>query len=124
MTKVFGRCEPLPRKRGKGSKAENKAAKRYEKGGYKVKRNVVRKQKRRKYEIDITAERKYKKYVIEVKCGKQTLTSTQIRKIYNKLKSTGKEPLLIICSNVKLTSPAREVAKELGLRIKRIKGEE
>ena len=122
IVRTFGRCEPLPRNKGKGAKAESKTAKRYKKGGYKVKQNVVRKRKGRKNEIDIIAERKHEKYAIEVKSGKQTLTSTQIREIYDKLKSTGKEPLLVIYPDVKLTGPAKEVAKKLGLRIKRIKG--
>jgi len=111
----------LPRKKGKGSGFEKRMTSRYKKGGYKVKRNVIGKRNGRKYEIDLIAERGGEKRIIEVKGGKQVLTTSQILATYKKLSYRKGIPTLIIGPNVKLTGPAKETARELRLKIRRVK---
>ncbi|NJE47341.1 hypothetical protein E3E35_08000 [Thermococcus sp. GR7] len=110
----------MPRRRGKGSGFEKRVTSRYRKGGYRVKRNVVGKRNGRRYEIDAIIERGKERYPTEIKGGKQILTASQILAVYKKLSYRKGIPTLILGPNVKLTNPAKKIAKEKGLRIKRI----
>lgn len=112
----------MPRKKGKGSGFEKRVASRYRKGGYKVKRNVIGKRNGKRYEIDAIVERGKERYIVETKSGKQVLTTSQVLAIHKKLSYRKGTPTLKIGPNVKLTGPAREIARELGLRIKKVRG--
>ena len=111
----------MPRKKGKGSGFEKRVASRHRKGGYKVKRNVVGKRNGGRYEIDAIIERGKERYVVEIKSGKQVLTISQVLATYKKLSYRKGIPTLTIGPKVKLTDPAKEIARELGLRIRRVK---
>ncbi len=113
--------EPLPRQKGKGSGFEKRVASRYRKGGYKAKRNVVGKRDNKRYEINLILKRGKERYPTETKGGKQVLTTSQVVAIHKKLSYRKGIPTLILGPNVKLTDPAKEVARILGLRIRRIK---
>jgi len=104
----------LPRKRGKGSKAEFHVARLYERAGYKVRRNV----RSRAGEIDILAKRGDKKLLIEVKSGKQTLTSADVMKVVRKARYHGAKPVIRKSKRTRLTSNASNIAKRYGVRIR------
>jgi len=106
----------------KGRKIVKIVANRYKKAGYKVKNNVIKKfNQHRKMEVDLIAEKDDKKYIVEIKSGKQTLTSSDIMKLRKKANKLRKKPALLITRKVKLTGKARKLAKELGIKIKIIK---
>ena len=101
----------------RGSKAESKVAKRYVKGGYKVKKHYIIKHG----EIDILAKRGKETLAIEVKSGKPVITSTIIRKLVQKARSLKAKPVLALTSNkFKITSKARKEIKKYKVRIKRL----
>ena len=106
----------------KGKRIEKIIANRYRKAGYNVKENAIKKfNQYRKMEIDIVARKGNEKLIIEVKGGKQTITSSDILKLHKKSNKTRGKPVLAITENVKLTNNAKRLAKYLGIKIKRIK---
>lgn len=104
-----------PRRRGRGSKAESKVARLYQRAGFQVHRN----RRSRAGEIDIIAKRAGTKLIVEVRVCLPLFTSTDIMKLYRKAKYHGGIPVLRIGPHVKLTENARSLARELGVRIKR-----
>ena len=104
----------LPRKRGKGSKAEARVSKLYRKAGYKVRRNL----RSRAGEIDILAKRGNERLLVEVKSGRQTITSTDVLKVVRKARYHKAKPVIRKSGLATLTSSAREVAKKYNVRIK------
>jgi len=104
----------LPRRRGRGSRAESYVARLYERAGYKVRRNV----RSRAGEIDILARRGDKKLLIEVKSGKQILTSADVLKVVRKARYHGAKPVIRKSKRTRLTSNAANIAKRYGVRIK------
>jgi putative endonuclease len=104
----------LPRKRGKGSRAETYVSRLYEKAGYRVRRNV----RSRAGEIDILAKRGNEKLLVEVKSGKQILTSTDVMKVARKAKYHHAKPVIRKSKRAKLTNNATDAAKKYGVRIR------
>ena len=104
----------MPRKRGKGSRAEASVSRLYEKAGYRVRRNV----RSRAGEIDILAKRGDEKLLIEVKSGKQTLTSTDIMRVVRKAKYHNAKPVIRKSKRTRLTNNAARTAKIYGVRIR------
>ena len=104
----------MPRKRGRGSKAERHVEKLYRKAGYRVRRNV----RSRVGEIDIIAKRGNQKLVIEVKRGKQTITSSTLKKLLRKARYHDGKPVLRHSPRSRLTSRARELAKKHKVNIR------
>ncbi len=103
----------------KGSKKECRVANELKKRGYKIEgRNIIKKlNQHKKAEYDLIVRRGKYKYAIEVKCGKQTLTSTTIEKHIKKSNKIRARPVFVIGRNVKLTDKAKEVAKKNKVRI-------
>ena len=105
----------MPRKKGRGSRAEKRVADLYKKAGYSIKRNV----RSRVGEIDIIATRNNQKWIIEVKSGKQKITSKQIKKLVNKAKYHHGKPVLRHSSRSSLTKVAKKFAKKYNVRVKK-----
>ncbi len=105
------------RKKRRGSWLERYVENRYKRAGYKTQRHVITS----KGEIDIMITRGKEKYAVEVKSGRQKITSTIIKKIYDKARNSKAKPIMIISPTVKLTNPAKREAKKLKVRIKKIK---
>ena len=106
----------IPRRRGRGSRAEMRVASRLRKAGFKVRRN-----KRSKVgEIDIDAKKGKNRYFIEVKSGKSPIASSDIRKLVRKARYHKAKPVLYKSKQRKLTKPARELVKRLGVRVRNI----
>ena len=105
------------RRRRKGSRLEDIVAARYSRAGYKVRKHVITKLG----EIDILAKLKHEKRAVEVKSGKQTIAQTTIMKLHRKAKHLKAKPVLKIGPKVKLTKPAKTLAKELGITISRVR---
>jgi len=103
--------------RRRGSKLEDLTAKNYQKAGYSVEKHVIT----NRGEIDIIAKWRHKTYAIEVKSGKQIITSTDIEKIYKKAKHVKAKPVLRHSPRTKITQPAIKLAKLLNVSIKPIK---
>ena len=104
----------MPRKRGRGSRAEKYVEKLYRKAGYKTRRNV----RSRVGEIDIIARKGNKKLVIEVKSGKQAITSTQIKKLLRKARYYGGIPVMWRSPRSRLTGRAREIARKHRVKVR------
>ena len=104
----------MPRRRGKGSRAEARVSKLYRRAGYKVKRNL----RSKAGEIDIIAKRGDEKLLVEVKSGRQTLTSSDILKVARKARYHKAKPVIRKSKSTTLTSAAREAAKKYNVRIK------
>ena len=103
--------------RRRGSKAEDLVANRYKKAGYEVRKHLMTSAG----EVDILARRGREKYAVEVKSGKQVVTSKEILKIYRKAKALRAKPKMKLTSRqVKITNTARELARKLGVSIDRI----
>ncbi|HDJ89237.1 MAG TPA: hypothetical protein ENG40_00900 [Thermoprotei archaeon] len=105
----------MPKRRG--SRLEDLVASRYRKAGYDVRKHLITDMG----EIDVFSRRNRKRFAIEVKSGKQTLTSTDVWKHIRKSRSLRAKPKFIVGPNVKFTSKARSIAKELGVSIMRLK---
>ncbi|WFO74921.1 NERD domain-containing protein [Desulfurococcaceae archaeon MEX13E-LK6-19] len=105
------------RKERKGSWLENHVANRYRKAGYNVRKHVIIS----KGEIDILAIKRKERLTIEVKSGSQTITSSTMIKLYRKARRINAKPVLFIGPNVNVTISAKELAKKLGIRIKKWK---
>jgi len=104
----------LPRRRGRGSKAEARVSKLYRRTGYKVQRNL----RSRAGEVDILAKRGREKLLIEVKSGRQTLTSSDILKVVRKARYHKAKPVIRKSSLTSLTGSAKEVARKYNVRIR------
>lgn len=104
----------MPRRRGKGSKAEIHVSKLYRKAGYKIKRN----KRSRAGEIDILAKRGNERLLVEVKSGKQKLTSSDVLKVVRKARYHKAKPVIRKSKSSTLTSTAREVARRYNVRIR------
>ena len=104
----------MPRRRGKGSKAEAHVSKLYRKAGYKVQRNL----RSKAGEVDILAKRGHERLLIEVKSGRQTITSRDVLKVVHKARYHKAKPVIKKSSSVTLTSTAKEVAKKHNVRIR------
>jgi len=102
------------RRKRKGGWLKSHIANRYRRAGYQVKKHVITS----KGEIDVLVKGRRNKIAIEVKSGKQTITSTTIRKIHEKAKQVRAKPLLVKGPNTTVTLPAKELAKELGVHIR------
>jgi len=107
----------MSKKRRKGSRLEDIVAKNYQKAGYSVEKHVIT----NGGEIDIIAKWRHKAYAIEVKSGKQIITSTDIEKIYKKAKHVKAKPVLRHSSRTKISKPAIKLSKTLNVSIKPIK---
>ncbi|XRP96608.1 NERD domain-containing protein [Methanocaldococcus sp. 16A] len=103
----------------KGSKKEGRVANELKKRGYKIEgRNVIKKlNQHKKAEYDLIVRWGKYKYAIEVKSGKQTITSTTIEKHIKKSNKIRAKPMFVIGRNVKLTGKAKEVARKNKVRI-------
>ncbi|GBF36900.1 YraN family protein [Methanofervidicoccus abyssi] len=103
----------------KGSKKETLVANKLKKLGYKIleRNSVKRLNQYKKAEYDVIAKRGNKKYAIEVKSGKQTLTSNDIEKHVKKSNKIGAKPVFYVSKRVKFTKPAQELAKKKGVKI-------
>ena len=104
----------MPRKRGRGSRAEKHVEKLYRKAGYKVYRNI----RSRVGEIDLIAKRGKEKLVIEVKSGRQKITSREIKKLLRKASYHHGKPVLRHSPRSSPTSKAKKLAKKKGVRIR------
>ena len=104
----------MPRRRGKGSRAEARVSKLYRRAGYRVKRNL----RSKAGEIDILAKRGKEKLLVEVKSGKQTLTSSDILKVVHKARYHKAKPVIRKSKLTTLTSAAKEAVKKYNVRIK------
>jgi len=99
----------------RGSRLESIVAKLYRKGGYSVDKHVIRIKRGKRIELDVVARRPREVRVIEVKSGRQALSSSDIRQLAKKGVNT-----LAIGPRVSLTTPAlRELTKQ-GIKLKRI----
>ncbi|BBL45741.1 restriction endonuclease [Nanobdella aerobiophila] len=106
----------------KGRKFEGFVANKLKRSKYKVKRNLIKRLNgKKKFEVDILAEKNNEKYVIEVKSGKQTLKSSDIKKLVKKSKKLRGKPLLYMSSRAKLTKNAKVIAKFYNVHIKRVR---
>ena len=102
----------------KGKVVENKIGERYRKAGYKVKLR----RKTPSGEIDVYATRKKEKIAIEVKHRNKNaiVTSKEVRKIAKKARILKAKPVLILSGKAKLSQKGREVARESGVRVKKL----
>ena len=104
----------MPRKRGKGSKAEAHVAKLYGKAGYRVQRNL----RSKVGEVDILARRERERLLVEAKSGKQILTSRDVMKVVRKAKTYRAKPVIRKSSSTTLTKPARKLVRKYNVRIR------
>jgi len=102
----------------KGKISENKAGRRYEKAGY----DVEYRRKFRFGEVDLIAKRGREKIAAEVKHRNKTRTipASEVEKIAKKAKHLRAKPTIILTGKAKLSTNAREIAKKLGVRIKKV----
>ncbi|AEH07476.1 YraN family protein [Methanothermococcus okinawensis] len=103
----------------KGSKKETIVAKKLKKSGHKIleRNSVKRLNQHKKAEYDIITKRGNKKYSIEVKSGKQILTSTAVEKHIKKSNKIRAKAVFYVSKRVKFTKPAQELAKKNGVKI-------
>ncbi len=106
----------MPRNRGPGSGYEKRVAKRYEKAGYKVRRNFI---SSTGGEIDFLATRKGERIVGEVKARKK-ITAQMIEDFAEKAKYYGKK-VFIVRDDADIPPSAWEAARKRNVRIKRVK---
>lgn len=104
----------MPRTRGRGSRAESRVANLYRRAGYSVRRNI----RSRAGESDIIAKKGSVKLLVEVKSGRQTLTTTHIENLARKARYHRAKPVLRKSKRVKLTQAAWEAARRLGVRVR------
>ena len=104
----------------KGSRFESIVASRYRRGGYKVRKHYITKNRK---EIDILARKgKNKPLAIEAKAGKQVITSSVVKAIYEKAKTVKARPIIVRGSRTKLTEDTHKLSKKLlGVKIKILK---
>ncbi|ADG13982.1 YraN family protein [Methanocaldococcus infernus] len=102
----------------KGKKKEGRAANYLKEKGYKIiGRNVIKRiNQHKKAEYDIIAKRGNYKYAVEVKSGRQVLTTSDIIKLHKKANNIKAKPLLITGSKVKLTEKAKKELKRRKIR--------
>ncbi len=103
----------------KGSKKERRVANELKKRGYKIEgRNVIKKLNQyKKVEYDLIARRGRNEYAVEVKSGRQIITSPMIEKHIKKSNKIKAKPMFALGKNVKLTGKAKEIAKKNKVRI-------
>ena len=104
--------------RRRGFRLENIIASRYRRAGYRVRKHVFTS----RGEIDILAVLSRKRVAVEAKSGRQVVTSRVVRSIYRKAKLVRARPKLKIGPGVKVTRPARELARSLGVTIGVVRG--
>ena len=104
----------MPRRRGRGSRAEARVARLYEMAGYRVRRNM----RSRAGEIDILATRGGERLLVEVKSGRSPITSTDILKVARKARHHRAKPVIRKSPRRPLTGPAARLARRLGVRIR------
>ncbi len=105
----------MPRRRGRGSWAEKLVAKLYRKAGY----NVIRNKHTPVGEVDIIAWRGREKLVVEVKSGKQRITSRTIEKLVRKAKYLRGKPVIIHGPRVGSTGKARLESRKHRVRVRK-----
>jgi len=103
----------------KGSHFESIVASRYRRGGYKVRKHYITKNRK---EIDILARKgKNKPLAIEAKAGKQVITSSVVKAIYEKAKTAKAKPVIVRGPRTKLTKEVHKLSEKLKVKIKALK---
>lgn len=109
----------MPRRRGRGSGYESFVAKLLEsKGYYRIRRNAVRSYR----EIDIVAWHAGRKYLFEVKhCSSKPVTRSEVEKLARRVGRARVIPVLVLSYETGITTTAESLARQLGVRIRRVK---
>ncbi|ENN95696.1 hypothetical protein J422_06396 [Methanocaldococcus villosus KIN24-T80] len=102
----------------RGKKKEGMAVNYLKNKGYEILgRNVIKRlNQHKKAEYDIIAKRGRYCYAVEVKSGKQVLTSSDIEKLHKKANKIKAKGLLITGRYVKLTDKAKKELKKRKIR--------
>ncbi len=109
----------MPRQRGRGSGYESFVARLLEsKGYYGIRRNTVRSYG----EIDIVAWHAGRKYVFEVKHRpSKPVTRSEVEKLARKARMARAIPVLVVSHETEVTTIAENLARQLGVKIRRVK---
>ena len=101
----------------KGKIAENRIARNYARAGYKVKLRKITKAG----EIDVIAWKRGRKFVIESKHSikGRKITTKDVRILIKKAKQERGKPVLYLSGKAELTSNAKRIAREEGVRVRR-----